>query len=66
VKNTFALLALGLMMAGSVACSSTPKQEETAAPAVAEAAPVEAPVATEAPASNSDLSLGTGSSGRGH
>lgn len=65
MKKSLALFALSFAMLGSVACSTAPKEQpapaestvSAEAPAVEESAPVE---------SNSNMSLGTGSSGRGH
>ncbi len=82
MKNVIALMAL-VLLAGTIGCSSTPKQEE-APEAQAQAQvdplleeqtnpqvePTLPPPAVEdtssSTTSSSDLSLGAGSSGRGH
>jgi hypothetical protein len=69
MKLSITLLAMSALMAGTVACSSTPKVEESA-PVAEASAPAEQPAPVlEAPAasqSDTSTSLGAGSSGRGH
>lgn len=65
MKVVITLAALGAMLVGTVACSSAPKQEEAAPVAAASVSDTSAPV-EEAPAPQKDMSLGAGSSGRGH
>lgn len=68
MKKTFTLLTLSLAMLGSVACSTAPKQEPAQAEASVAAEPpaVEDSKPMETPSTDSNLSLGAGSSGRGH
>jgi hypothetical protein len=65
VKNAFAVLALGLMVVGSVACSNAPKKEEAPKAQDTVSATTEKPADTSA-TSAKDLSLGASSSGLGH
>jgi hypothetical protein len=60
VKNAFALLTLGLMVVGSVACSNAPKKE---APKAQDSV---SSTSEKAPETSKDLSLGASSSGLGH
>lgn len=75
MNKSFTLIALGALLVGTVACSSAPKVEESAPLPEASAAP--APIEPSAPAedlsaapakssTSSGMSLGAGSSGRGH
>lgn len=76
MKKTLTLLTLGFMFAGAVGCSSAPKKEEVAEEQSVSAAadieqeevtPVEETASEDTSSSStSDLSLGAGSSGRGH
>jgi hypothetical protein len=68
MKLSITLLALSALMVGTVACSSTPKVEESAPVAQASAPSEPAPIVEAPAASQSDTStsLGAGSSGRGH
>ena len=69
MKKVINTIALAALMVGAVACSSTPKvEEQVAAPEVSAALVSEpsAPVEQVSSAPAKDLSLGAGSSGRGH
>lgn len=79
MKRAFSILMLSALFVGSVGCSSAPKQQQPVEePTTAAAVQEEFPDYTEMPempemtesstttSSDSDLSLGAGSSGRGH
>lgn len=84
MKKSIVLLLAGLVLVGTSACSTAPKQEEAPSAVATEISEVSADLedadttagdlpeettasaTTEAAPAKSDLSLGAGSSGRGH
>lgn len=78
MKKTLTVLTIGFLLTGALGCSTTPKQEEAAPETTIsesvepqEEIPLEETSSAETPetstsSSTSDLSLGAGSSGRGH
>ncbi len=67
LMKAFSFLAVTSMLVLGVACSSTKKQEDAPVAAVEAPAPVpEAPAPVTTEKTNSNLNLGTSSSGQGH